>query len=175
MPFFPQAFDLLDLIERVSRTWATSDAGHRYIPPARHNLPSVWADHDRVEEVLTNLLDNAKKYSDEGTDIWIDTQVVDNHVVVSVIDQGEGIPRGELAKIFDKFHRVDRDDARQTYGHGLGLYISRKLLEAMGGDLWAESEPGKGSKFYFSLPMAGHHETPMIGASVAVRPNGMGD
>ena len=172
MPFISQAFDMLDLIEHAVRQWSASDNTHTYVSPDTNNLPSVWADRDRAEEVLTNLLDNARKYSAEGTEIRVETQVDVNRLVIAVIDQGEGIAPEELEKVFDKFHRVERDDARKTYGHGLGLYIAQKLVEAMDGEMWAESEPGQGSHFYFSLPLAGHHETPMIGASVAVRPNG---
>ncbi len=156
MQFTPQAFDILDLIERSLSQWVACDPDHRYHGPATRNLPSVWADRDRVEEVLTNLVENATKYSGEDTDIHIEAQVVNDKLVVAVSDEGEGIPGEELAKLFNKFQRVERDDARQTYGHGLGLYISRKFIEAMGGQLWAESEPGKGSTFSFSLPLAGH-------------------
>jgi signal transduction histidine kinase len=66
-----------------------------------------------------------------------------------------------LDKIFAKFHRLERGDARRTYGYGLGLYISRKLIEAMGGELGAESEPGKGSRFFFALPLAGLTHEPV--------------
>ncbi len=156
MQFSPQAFDILDLIERSLSQWIACDPAQRYHGPATRNLPSVWADRDRVEEVLTNLVENATKYSGEDTDIHIGAQVVDDRMVVAVSDEGEGIPGEELAKLFNKFQRVERGDARQTYGHGLGLYISRKFIEAMGGQLWAESEPGRGSTFSFSLPLAGH-------------------
>jgi PAS domain S-box-containing protein len=154
--FAPQAFDILDLIERCLSQWTACDTLHRYHGPAVHNLPSVWADRDRVEEVLTNLIENATKYSAEGTRVHVEAQVINDKMVVSVSDEGEGIPSEELAKLFNKFQRVERGDARQTYGHGLGLYISRKFIEALGGQLWAESEPGQGSTFSFSLPLAGH-------------------
>ncbi len=156
LEFTPQAFDILDLIERGLSQWTACDPVHRYHGPSTRNLPSVWADRDRVEEVLTNLIENATKYSSDGTDIHIEAQVLDERLVVAVSDEGEGIPSEELAKLFNKFQRVERGDARQTYGHGLGLYISRKFIEAMGGQLWGESEPGKGSTFSFSLPLAGH-------------------
>ncbi len=156
MEFSFQAFDMLDLIERTTAQWAACDSSHRYRTPNISNLPSVWADRDRVEEVLTNLLENAFKYSREGTEISIDAQVVNEQLAISVSDQGEGISSEELNRIFDKFYRVERDDARKTYGYGLGLFISRKLIEAMGGQLWGESELGRGSTFSFSLPLAGH-------------------
>lgn len=155
MDFQPQAFDILHLIDRVLGQFATSNPTHQFSGPTTPNLPSVWGDRDRVEEVLTNLLDNATKYSEDGTPIRVEAQVVDSQLVVAVTDQGQGIPPEELSKIFAKFHRVERDDARDTYGHGLGLYISSKLIEAMSGQMWVESEVDRGSTFSFSLPLAG--------------------
>ncbi len=156
MEFSPQAFDIFELIDRAISQWVNCDQFHRYRGPGTRNLPSVWADRDRVEEVLTNLIENAGKYSSEGTEIRIETQIREDRMIISITDQGEGIASEELAKLFNKFTRVERGDARQTYGYGLGLYISRKYVEAMGGQLWAESEPGRGSTFSFSLPLAGH-------------------
>jgi PAS domain S-box-containing protein len=156
MQFAPQAFDLLSLTDKSLSQWSTCDPTHRYRGPSARNLPSVWADRDRTEEVLTNVIDNAAKYSAEGTEIRVEAQVVNDKMVVSVSDEGEGIPSEEMAKLFNKFQRVERGDARQTYGYGLGLYISRKFIEAMGGTLWGESQPGQGSTFSFSLPLAGH-------------------
>lgn len=156
MQFSPQAFDILGLTDKALSQWSTCDPTHRYRGPTLRNLPSVWADRDRTEEVLTNVIDNAAKYSAEGTEIQVEAQVVNDKLVISVADEGEGISSEELAKLFNKFQRVERGDSRQTYGYGLGLYISRKFIEAMGGQLWGESQPGQGSTFSFSLPLAGH-------------------
>lgn len=156
MQFTPQAFDILGLTEKSLSQWSTCDPTHRYRGPSIRNLPSVWADRDRTEEVLTNVIDNAAKYSAEGTEIRVEAQVTNEKMIVSVSDEGEGISSEEMAKLFNKFQRVERGDARQTYGYGLGLYISRKFIEAMGGQLWGESQPGQGSTFSFSLPLAGH-------------------
>lgn len=150
-----EAFDIFPLVDRALEQWESCVPEFDWRGPERQNLPSVWADRDRVEEVLTNLLDNAYKYTSPGSTVSIDALVTDDQMVIRVTDQGQGIAPEELEKIFDKFHRVERDDARQTYGYGLGLYISRKLIESMGGKLWAESEIGQGSVFSFSLPLAG--------------------
>jgi signal transduction histidine kinase len=131
---------------------------HHIVTPEVDGLPPVWADQDRIEEVLTNLLDNAIKYSPDGGLISIDAEAQDDAVIISVSDQGLGIPPRELDKIFEKFHRVERGDARVTYGYGLGLYISKKLVEAHGGEMWVESTPGKGSRFSLSLPAASRAE-----------------
>jgi signal transduction histidine kinase len=75
-------------------------------------------------------------------------------MALSVADQGVGISEREQGRIFEKFHRVDGSDSRETYGYGLGLYITRGLVEAHGGRIWVESALGKGSKFSFTLPLA---------------------
>lgn len=151
-----QAFDVRDLLERMLNQWQNCDPDHLYLLRAAENIPSIWADRDRLEEVLTNLLENAFKYSDSNTQISVDIQAQQDLILIAVSDQGEGMAPHELARIFDKFYRVERDDARKSYGYGLGLYISFKLVEAMGGKLWAESELDKGSTFYLALPSAGH-------------------
>lgn len=152
--FHAQAFDLPELLEKECSRWLASDARHRYVCQASHNLPTVLADRDRVDEVLTNLVDNAAKYSHEGTSICVAAQVCGAEMVVSIRDEGVGVASEDMKKIFDKFYRVERDDARQTYGHGLGLYISRQFIQGMGGRLWVDSKVGQGSTFYFSLPLA---------------------
>jgi PAS domain S-box-containing protein len=156
MPLSFQAFDIVTLINRDLEQWRACDLDHAWVGPRGVNLPSVWGDRDRVAEVLMNLFDNAFKYSRTNGTIRVDAQALEDRLVVSVDDQGQGIVAEELDRIFDKFHRVERGDSRQTYGYGLGLYISRKFIQAMGGELWAESRVGTGSTFYFSLPLAGH-------------------
>lgn len=151
-----QAFDITAMVERMCSQWQLCDTDHTYRTEIPGNLPSVWADRDRIEEVLTNLLENAFKYSDPDTEIWVRADTHDDEMVIAVSDRGKGIDPEDLQRIFDKFYRVERGDARKTYGYGLGLYISIKLVEAMGGRLWAESQVEQGSTFYFSLPLAGH-------------------
>jgi PAS domain S-box-containing protein len=149
----PEPLKITAVIERVVKNMQPCTARHQIVMPEPDRLPLVWGDKDRIEEVLTNLLDNAIKYSPDGGMISIDAQAGDNALVVSISDPGLGIPAKELDKIFEKFHRVERGDARLTYGYGLGLYISRKLIEAHGGRMWVESTLGKGSRFSFSLPV----------------------
>ena len=116
--------------------------------------PPAHADPDRVQEIIANLLDNALKYSPAGSPIEVKVQCQDGHVVLSVTDHGPGLPTGESERVFEKFHRLDGGDAQETYGHGLGLYICRKLVEAQGGRIWAEGTPGHGATFAFALPRA---------------------
>ncbi len=164
----PQAFNIIGLIEKVIDLWETRGTPNPLVHPRAVNLPSVWADRDRTEEILINLVDNAIKYSTEGAPIMIDAESNSRFIAVSVSDRGIGIPEEEIDKIFEKFHRVDRKDAMETYGHGLGLYICRRLVQAQGGQIWVESVVGEGSTFRFSLPLAGRAD--MEPASDARRP-----
>lgn len=149
----PQAIDVKPLMEKVVENLRRSEDIHEFELP-NGSLPLVQADPDRFEEILANLIDNAVKYSPEGGTIELSARESDGRLIISVSDPGVGIPAKELDKIFDKFHRVDRGDARTTYGHGLGLYISKRFIEAHGGDIWVESRLGKGSTFSFTLPLA---------------------
>ncbi len=115
--------------------------------PAR--LPPVDADASRLERVLANLVGTALKYSHDR--VVVDARPADGQVQVSVADRGPGIAGGDLPRIFDRYYRGQRHEGE---GLGLGLYIVRKLVEAHGGRIWAESRPGEGSIFTFTLPVA---------------------
>lgn len=119
------------------------------IPP---NLPPVLADPPRMEQVIVNLLHNAIKFTPSGGEISLSAQLLDDIVIFSVEDTGVGITPEDLPRIFERFFKADR--ARSGGGTGLGLAISRHLVEAHSGKIWAESQEGKGSTFYFSLPIA---------------------
>jgi signal transduction histidine kinase len=116
------------------------------------DLPPVCADYDRLERILTNLLSNALKYSDPGTPVLLCARRQDGEVEISVTDQGRGIPSEAIPHLFERFYRVPED--RKAEGIGLGLYITKLLVEAHGGCIWVESGVGKGSMFYFTLPVA---------------------
>jgi two-component system phosphate regulon sensor histidine kinase PhoR len=119
------------------------------VPPV---VPNVRGDGERTRQVLLNLLDNAIKYSPSGGRIEVGLAVVGDRIRFSVQDQGAGIPVGEQERIFDKFYRLDPDQRRGIGGTGLGLYISRELVQSMHGSIWVESETGKGTTFAFELP-----------------------
>jgi signal transduction histidine kinase len=138
------------MARRAVRATQVGLTDHRFEIQVADDLPLVWVDEDRIEEVLVNLLDNAVKYSPDGGTIRVDARMVAGEVVVSVTDPGIGIPAEELERIFQKYQRGDGSDGIR--GHGLGLYICQKLVEAHGGRIWAESNPGAGSTFRFSLP-----------------------
>ena len=102
---------------------------------------------------MTNLVSNATKYSEEGTEITFEARAFDHQVVVTVIDQGIGIAPEHQGRIFQRFYRVENAKARRRDGFGLGLNICRGIVEAHGGRIWLDSELGKGSRFSFSLPV----------------------
>ncbi|HEX9028320.1 MAG TPA: ATP-binding protein [Anaerolineales bacterium] len=116
------------------------------------DLPPVLADQNRMEQVIVNLLHNAIKFTPAGGEIRASAVQQDNQIVISVSDTGIGIPAGDLPRIFERFFKADR--ARSGGGTGLGLAIARHLVEAHHGRIWAESVEGKGSIFYFTLPLA---------------------
>ncbi|MEX0668583.1 MAG: ATP-binding protein [Candidatus Saccharimonadales bacterium] len=115
------------------------------------NLPKVSVDRVSITEVITNLVDNAIKYSERDKTIKIIVRKGDKSVVTEVIDEGVGIPENAMAKLFTKFYRSHRTRSSHR-GTGLGLYMSRAIVEAHGGRIWVESKEGKGSTFGFELP-----------------------
>jgi signal transduction histidine kinase len=134
------------------------------------DLPSIYMDRDKVRSVLKNLIENAVKYSPEGGEIVLRAEQVTEtsraeeigaptpvpFVLVSVQDQGIGIPEHALPHIFERFYRVDNTPTRAVGGSGLGLTIAKALVELHGGAIWATSRVGHGSTFYFTLPLRSH-------------------
>ncbi|OGN98988.1 MAG: hypothetical protein A2Y89_00155 [Chloroflexi bacterium RBG_13_51_18] len=116
-------------------------------------LPELNIDAQRIKQVLYNLLDNAIAHTGKGGTITAAAKHQNNMVSISVSDTGEGIPTEELPMIFERFYRVDKSRARTTGGSGLGLTIAKRLVEAHGGKISVDSQPGKGSTFTFILPV----------------------
>ena len=124
-------------------------------------LPNVWADPDKLEQVLTNVIDNAVKYSFKGTPVAVTVSIVDNDTTsataqlkVEVVNQGAGIPKEQLESVFKRFSRADNPLTRQVEGTGLGLYITKNLVKAMGGHIAVTSEPNETTCFAITLPSA---------------------
>jgi histidine kinase len=138
---------------RLSPQYADKNVTLVSDPPSA--LPKVLADQDRVEQVLTNLLGNALQYTPTGGRVKVCLTPVDSMLRVSVQDTGMGLTSEDLTRIFQRFYRVDKSRSRRSGGSGIGLTIARHLVEAHGGQIWAESPgPGQGSTFYFTLPLA---------------------
>ena len=115
-------------------------------------VPDLVIDQYRIEQVLMNLAHNAIKFTNPGGVITISVKTRDNEILVSVSDTGIGIPREELPRVFERFYKVNK--ARDDEGVGLGLAISRHIITSHGGKIWADSEEGKGSTFFFTLPLS---------------------
>lgn len=114
----------------------------------------VVGDRDRLEQVLGNLLENAVKYSPDGSDVTVTVDDKGDSFVTAVCDRGIGIPSDELAQVFERFHRGRHVSSTNYGGLGLGLYITKQIIERHGGSIWVDSKEGQGTTFYFSLPAA---------------------
>jgi signal transduction histidine kinase len=164
-----------EAVENAQRSTET----HWFVMDLPAELPRVWADPRRIRQVLNNLLENSIKYAPDGGQITVTCEVVwqidteenrssgalptgegepgtnvqgeREQVIVSIADQGQGIPREYLDRIFDRFFQIDSASTRKTGGSGLGLSIAKGIIEAHGGRIWAESVPGQGSVFRFTL------------------------
>ncbi len=117
------------------------------------NLPEILFDRDKMTQVMNNLIGNAVKFSNKNTTITIDVKMKDNYIVTDVIDEGQGIPDAELSKLFKEFQRVSVKPTGNETSTGLGLAITKKIVEGHKGTIGVESKKGKGSRFYFTLPV----------------------
>jgi two-component system sensor histidine kinase VicK len=113
----------------------------------------VHADREKIEQVIINLLNNAIKYSPKSTSIEVVCQVIDDMALVSVTDEGLGIEQKDIDKLFTRYYRVENKHTERITGLGIGLYLSAEIIKHHNGKIWVESEIGKGSTFFFSLPL----------------------
>jgi len=116
------------------------------------NIPAIQADQMRIEQVLTNLVHNAIKFTPPSGTVTVSVRESGDEIQVSVADTGIGIPPSELDRVFDRFYQVDSSPTRHYRGTGLGLTISKHIVEYHHGRIWVESQEGKGSTFFFVLP-----------------------
>ncbi len=158
----PEELDLGEVTRSVVRRFRARSPALEVSVRLPSRFPRVMADRERIEEVLMNLLDNAVKYAGREGPARVDVraQVSDDEVIISVRDDGEGIPLREQARIFDRFARLENTANRRTQGAGLGLYICRAIVAAHGGRIWLRSELGRGSTFSFSVPRAKNPDMP---------------
>jgi PAS domain S-box-containing protein len=148
-----QPADLGQLAVNIIKTMETLSTQHRLVGDFPSQPLVATVDAKRIEQVLRNLLDNAIKYSPDGGTVTIQGYQDKSQILFSVSDDGIGIPTGEWEKIFERFYRVENEVTRRMRGAGLGLSVCRGIVEAHGGHIWVESQPGAGSIFCFTLPM----------------------
>jgi len=165
-----QACDAASLMTQAAEAMQAMAQQHEVTLVTQAEDIAIWADADYVLQTLTNLLSNAIKFSAPGGTVWLSvdqhepisllktqnpnlkTQNPSSEVVFRVCDEGQGIPADQLERIFERFQQVDSSDSRKKGGTGLGLAICRKIIEQHSGRIWAESRPGAGSTFAFTLP-----------------------
>jgi signal transduction histidine kinase len=150
----PEPVILPRLVKELIDDMAHRAQGYRFVVDFPKPFPVVDADPRRIAQVLHNLLDNAVKYSTGGSLVVVQGQVHTDEVVISVADQGVGIAPEHLNHLFEKFFRIKSGLGHQVVGSGLGLPIARTIVENHGGRIWAESQVGRGSTFYFTLPLS---------------------
>lgn len=145
-------FDLKQLIDDIiSETRLTVNS--HYIKIHICDAVTVYADREKINSVITNLIHNAIKYSPKGKLITVHCSIDATEVTVSIQDEGMGIKASDLPKIFDRYYRVESDHTQHISGFGIGLYLSAEIIRRHNGRIWADSEKGVGSTFYFTLPL----------------------
>ncbi|MBC7287900.1 MAG: CHASE2 domain-containing protein [Armatimonadetes bacterium] len=151
---FEAVSDVADIVREVIELEPRKKPTHRFVVDISENLPPIYVDRAKFEEVLTNVVGNAVKYSPAGGEIRIAAQPEGALMHFTVSDQGLGIPPHELPHIFEKFRRVRSEERKAVPGTGIGLYLCKQIIEGHGGQIWVESEPGRGTTVHFTVPLA---------------------
>lgn len=152
MPTHMTYCDAADAIAQAAEAMQSAARDREIALSVTLNSTRMYADSDRILQTLTNLIGNAIKFSPCGSTVWVDASDRGEDVLFQVRDRGRGIPSDHLESIFGRFQQVDASDSRTKGGTGLGLAICRQIVERHGGRIWAESEPGCGSTFSFTIP-----------------------
>jgi len=155
MKFIPEKINIKSILEQTVETMQSfTDTKNIMITiNLEENLPDLIIDQEQIKQVIINLLNNAIKFSYECSIVTISFRKTREHVLFETQDFGRGIPKNKQDKIFKIFYQVDARKDKKFGGVGLGLVISRGIILAHGGNIWVESEPGKGSTFRFTLPI----------------------
>lgn len=156
LELYPETLEINEILDQtlaIAEGLRQNDAVELAIE-STPNLPPVWGDSDRIQQILVNLVSNALKYTERGTILVRAEPVDEDTLLFSVADTGEGIPAESLPTIFDRFSMADLNLNRRRKSTGLGLAICKELVAQHGGQIWVESELGVGTTFYFTLPVA---------------------
>jgi Amt family ammonium transporter len=156
MDYELENIDIKSVVDSVVTTMKPmmDDNRHKMTVYVEDNLPQVNADGGRLRQVLLNLLTNAVKFTPPGGDLRLEAKQVDDWCSVSVVDNGIGIKKEDQERIFQPFVQAGKLPGAVVQGAGLGLALTKRLVELFGGKIWVESEEGRGSKFNFTLPLA---------------------
>lgn len=152
---------ILNRFDMIIKKEKNEDPNSKHYTIVRHfTKQDLWVevDTDKFTQVIDNIMNNAVKYSPDGGVITCRLVSTDKHVILSISDQGLGIPRKDIGRIFDRFFRVDKARSRKQGGTGLGLAISKEVVNMLGGQIWVDSTEGQGSTFYISLPYIQYDE-----------------
>ncbi|MBA7479824.1 Adaptive-response sensory-kinase SasA [subsurface metagenome] len=148
-----EAIDVERVVQEAVEGVKRQSSAHQFVVSAPQKLPPVYADPLRLERILYNLLENAVKYSPQGGEIKVTVKPNKEQLVIGVSDRGVGISPADQARLFAPFQRLEESRPGGTRGVGLGLLVCQRLVEAHGGRIWVESKPGRGSTFFFTLPL----------------------
>ena len=150
--------DVNFLIEKVIPVIKEQHKTHKFIFEPDKKLPPARLDEDKFQQIMTNLIDNGGKYSPEGSSITISTRLAGDIISIKIKDEGVGIKKDDFDKLFQKFSRLENHLTSKTQGNGLGLYITKQLVEKMNGEILLESEENKGSTFEVRFPVYNEEE-----------------
>ena len=131
---------------------------HKFLINLQNDLPPAQLDEDKFQQIMTNLIDNGGKYSPEGSTVTISTETMGEFIIIKVKDEGVGIKQEDADKLFKKFSRIENHLTSKTQGNGLGLYITKQLVETMNGQITYESEENKGTTFIVTFPVYNEEE-----------------
>ncbi len=150
--------DVNEVIKRIIPMFTEQYKTRKFVQKLNSNLPPARLDEDKFQQILTNLIDNAAKYSTDGKTVTISTELVENFVEMKITDEGVGIKKEDFDKVFKKFSRLENHLTSTTQGNGLGLYITKQLVENMGGQISFTSEINKGTTFRVLMPVYNQEE-----------------
>lgn len=150
--------DVNDVIKRIIPMFTEQYKTRKFVQKLNSSLPPARLDEDKFQQILTNLIDNAAKYSTDGKTVTISTELSENFVEIKITDEGVGIKQEDFDKVFKKFSRLENHLTSTTQGNGLGLYITKQLVENMGGQISFTSEINKGTIFRLLMPVYNQEE-----------------
>ena len=150
--------DLNRSIEKIIPMFEGQYKSHKYVLDLYKNLPFALLDEDKFEQIMTNLIDNASKYSPEGSTVLIKTETSGEEILIKVKDEGVGIREEDFDKLFKKFSRLENHLTSKTQGNGLGLYITKQIVEKMNGTIGLSSKENEGTTFWVRFPVYNEEE-----------------